>query len=76
MELGNVLKSLRKDRGYSLRDLAQRSGYSQRYIWDIESGRRLPKIFALDCILSALSAREKKPEVLAVYWDDKIRAAC
>jgi transcriptional regulator with XRE-family HTH domain len=75
MNLGCCLKAIRVDRGYSVRDLAKKSGYSRGYISDIESGRRLPKSFVLECILSALSAREKKQEIFAIYWDARIRSA-
>jgi transcriptional regulator with XRE-family HTH domain len=64
------------DRGYSLRDLGRKAGYSPGYIADIESGRRLPKSFVLDCILGALSAPEKKQEVFSIYLDAKVRSFC
>lgn len=75
MDLGNRLKAIREDRGYSVRALARKAGYSRGYISDIESGRRLPKSFVLECILSALSACERKDEIFAIYWDARIRNA-
>ncbi len=75
MNLGHCLKAIRVNRGYSVRDLAKKSGYSRGYISDIESGRRLPKSFVLDCILSALSVRERREEVLAIYMDARFRSA-
>ncbi len=75
MSLGHCLKAIRVNRGYSVRDLAKKSGYSRGYISDIESGRRLPKSFVLDCILSALSAGERREEVLAIYVDARFRSA-
>ncbi len=75
MNLGHSLKAIRVNRGYSVRDLAKKSGYSRGYISDIESGRRLPKSFVLDCILSALSVRERREEVLAIYMDARFRSA-
>jgi transcriptional regulator with XRE-family HTH domain len=74
MNLGQCLKAIRMDRGYSVRDLAKKSGYSRGYISDIESGRRLPKSFVLDCILSALSARERREEVFVIYMDARFRS--
>lgn len=75
MNLGHCLKAIRVNRGYSVRDLAKKSGYSRGYISDIESGRRLPKSFVLECILSALSALERREEVLAIYMDARFRSA-
>jgi transcriptional regulator with XRE-family HTH domain len=74
MDLGNCLKAIREDRGYSVRALARKAGYSRGYISDIESGRRLPKSFVLECILSALSARERKQEIFAIYFDAIIKS--
>ncbi|WP_324956837.1 helix-turn-helix transcriptional regulator [Oligoflexus sp.] len=75
MDLGHCLKNIRRDHGYSLRYVAKKSGYSPGYIADIESGRRLPKTFVLDCILGALSAREKRQEVFSFYID-AVRILC
>ncbi|MDQ3230803.1 MAG: helix-turn-helix domain-containing protein [Pseudobdellovibrionaceae bacterium] len=75
MDLGHYLKNIRMDRGYSLRDVAKKAGYSPGYIADIESGRRLPKSFVLDCILGALAAREKRQEVFSFYVD-AVRSLC
>ncbi|GAB3915062.1 hypothetical protein GCM10011575_46620 [Microlunatus endophyticus] len=41
--LGRILQQARMLAGLSQRDLAQRIGASQRYIWEIESGK--PSIF-------------------------------
>ncbi|WP_141732398.1 helix-turn-helix domain-containing protein [Oligoflexus tunisiensis] len=68
MHPGTLLKSVREDRGYSLRKLARKSGYSPGYIADIESGRRLPRVFALECILVALAAHEKRQEFFEIYY--------
>ncbi|MDQ3232789.1 MAG: helix-turn-helix transcriptional regulator [Pseudobdellovibrionaceae bacterium] len=76
MHPGLHLKTMREDCGYSLRELAKKSGYSLGYLSDIESGRRLPAPFALKCILGALSVHEKKPEVLAMYLDARIKNVC
>jgi transcriptional regulator with XRE-family HTH domain len=61
------------DRGYSLRDLARKAGYSPGYIADIESGRRLPRSFVLHCILKVLSVEDRNAEVLELYCNVKER---
>ncbi len=76
MHPGLHLKAIREDCGYSLRELAKKSGYSLGYLSDIESGRRLPRSFALKCILGALSVHEKKSEVFAMYLDARIKNVC
>ncbi|WP_141733936.1 helix-turn-helix domain-containing protein [Oligoflexus tunisiensis] len=76
MHPGTLLKAVREDRGYSLRKVARKSGYSPSYISDIESGRRLPRVFALECILAALAAPDKKREVFSLYREAKLAVIC
>lgn len=76
MHPGTLLKAVREDRGYSLREVARKSGYSASYIAEIESGRRLPRFFALECILMALAAPEKKQEIFSLYREAKIATIC
>lgn len=50
MDLGMVgarLKSLRKERGWRLEDLAERTGLSKAYLSRLESGERQPSLTAL-----------------------------
>jgi transcriptional regulator with XRE-family HTH domain len=65
LTLGSYLKSIRESGGYSLRDIERRSGYSMCYIIAIEKGRRVPKPFALGCILDSLNLKESQREVVA-----------
>jgi transcriptional regulator with XRE-family HTH domain len=37
-ELGRVLRSLREQHGWTMRDLAARTGLSPSYLWTVESG--------------------------------------
>jgi transcriptional regulator with XRE-family HTH domain len=53
--IGNTLKRLRKDRGYSLRMLAKLSRLSHSFISDIENGRCNPSIDSLCRIADALN---------------------
>ena len=39
--ISEKLKELRQERGMSVRELAERSGLSQPYIWQIERGKAL-----------------------------------
>lgn len=55
MILGFKLKYLRVQRGYSLEELADRSGLSRAYIHDIERGRRYPKPDKINALANALS---------------------
>ncbi len=52
--LGTKLKSIRKDRGYSLEDLAKRTGFSKSFLSQIENGKNSPSIASLKRITQAL----------------------
>lgn len=52
--LGTKLKSIRKDRGYSLEDLARRTGFSKSFLSQIENGKNSPSIASLKKITQAL----------------------
>ncbi len=47
MHLGKEVRALRKDRGWTRRELAERSGLSVRYLADIESGLGNPSLIRL-----------------------------
>lgn len=55
--IGNTLKRLRKQRGFSLRKLAELSGLSHSFISDIENYRCNPSIESLQKIASALNVK-------------------
>ncbi|MDQ3232571.1 MAG: helix-turn-helix transcriptional regulator [Pseudobdellovibrionaceae bacterium] len=60
--LGLHLKEVRKEKGLSLRDVERRSGYSNSFLSQIESGKRLPGHFALRCIVESMQLDGKKIE--------------
>lgn len=45
--VGRNLKRIRVERGLTQEELAERSGFSQQYISDMERGRRNPTIVSL-----------------------------
>lgn len=45
--VGRNLKRIRVERGLTQEELAERSGFSQQYISDMEHGRRDPTIVSL-----------------------------
>lgn len=47
MQLKNRVRNLRRERGYSVRELSERAGISQPFIADIESGRGTPSLNSL-----------------------------
>lgn len=55
--IGNKLHQLRKQRGYSLRELAKKTGLSHGFICDIEHGRCNPSLEKLSIIAKALDIR-------------------
>ena len=60
MQPGAYLKILRIDCGISLEDLALKSGYSRRYLREIEAGTKTPELFALRCIATAITEEGRK----------------
>lgn len=54
LTIGMQLKKLRKQTGFSVKELAVRAGVSQSYIYAIESGTRGTNATKLDCIAHAL----------------------
>lgn len=55
--LQNDLIALRKAKGLSQKDLAERTGLSQQHVSAIESGRIDPRISTLDAMAHALGAQ-------------------
>lgn len=56
-QIGSVLRRLRKERGVSQEDLAERSELDRTYISLIENGRRQPTVSTLFAIADALGLK-------------------
>lgn len=54
MQLGKYLHRKRKNKGYTLQDLANLSGCSKAYLCQIESGNWAPNVFLLLDVCKAL----------------------
>ncbi len=52
--VGRNVARLRRERGLTQEQLAERSGFSQQYISDLERGRRNPTIVSLHELAQAL----------------------
>ena len=55
-ELGNILASLRKGKGYTIRELADRCELNKATIVNIEQGRFSPKFESVVSIINKLDA--------------------
>lgn len=55
-ELGNTLAEFRKQRGLSIRELAERSEVNKATIVNLEKGRFSPKVETLEKLLNELGA--------------------
>lgn len=53
--IGENIKKIRKERGYSQKQLAEKLGTSPQNLAQYEKGKRMPKIETLDKIASALN---------------------
>lgn len=51
-QIGQLLKDLREDRGWSLRDLWMTVGMNKTYLGDIELGKRNPTVNSLEKIVA------------------------
>lgn len=54
--VGRNVKRIRTARGLTQEELAERSGFSQQYLSDLERGRRNPTIVSLWELAQALAA--------------------
>lgn len=52
--IAEQIKTARKARNWSLRELAKACGLSYQFLWDVETGRRTPSLGALQRIADAL----------------------
>ena len=58
------IKSVRKEKGISVRELADRTGMSKTYISDVENNHSIPTLYTL-CLMAVVLG--VKPEVLYTY---------
>ncbi len=82
--IGSRLRTLRRERGWRLEDLAERTGLSKAYLSRLESGERQPSLTALfgmarayGVSFSALFEPEPETQSLAVVRaeEDHVQAA-
>ena len=59
--MGLLLRAWRERRGYSLRELGERSGVSYVTIAKIEAGTMSPTVMTLDKLAAALDVRVRDP---------------
>lgn len=72
--LGNKISELRKEKGYSIREMAERCDLSKSTIANLEKGRFSPRYDILEKILQSLDAKFeiKASEPKALQIDDKV----
>jgi transcriptional regulator with XRE-family HTH domain len=75
LDLGQYLRRERERKGYSLRDLERKSGYSNGFIAMIESGKRVPKRFAFLCLLQSMCIDDTS-EADSLLIDAKVKTVC
>jgi transcriptional regulator with XRE-family HTH domain len=71
MDIGQVVRTIRKARGLTLREVAQRMGNSQPHLYNLEQGRRN---WQSNTILSAARALGVRPFVLLMSDRERRRA--
>ena len=59
-QIGQLLKDLRKERGWSLRELGLVVGMNKTYLGDIELGKRNPSINSLEKIVAGYGLTVKE----------------
>jgi len=64
--LGILLRGYRERRGWTKAELARRSGYNASYISHIESGRSIPRGFAVAAFCDALELTREERSRMAV----------
>ncbi|WP_341702838.1 helix-turn-helix transcriptional regulator [Ferrovibrio sp.] len=52
--VGRNVRRVRQDKGYTQEEFAEKSGFSQQYISDLERGRRNPTVVTLYELATAL----------------------
>ncbi len=76
--LGEKIRDLREERGYTLSDMAERAGLSISYLSEIERGAKRPSLKTLDKIATALNVSRNilvdiGGDRLKISMGDKIR---
>lgn len=59
-QIGQLLKDLREERGWSLRELGLVAGMNKTYLGDIELGKRNPSINSLEKIVAGYGLTVKE----------------
>lgn len=59
-QIGQLLKDLREERGWSLRELGLAVGMNKTYLGDIELGKRNPSINSLEKIVAGYGLTVKE----------------
>ena len=59
-QIGQLLKDLREDRGWSLRELGLTVGMNKTYLGDVELGKRNPTINSLEKIVAGYGMTVKE----------------
>lgn len=73
---GSYLRSVRERNERSLDFVATRSGYAKGYISEIETGRKMPGFFALECIIDAIPAADEKERLISMLVNARMGKAC
>ena len=60
VQIGQLLKDLREDRGWSLREFGLVIGMNKTYLGDIELGKRNPSINSLEKIVAGYDLTVKE----------------
>lgn len=63
IKIGDGLRFYRKKRGYSQGDLAEKTGYSQKYISQVETNNKTPTLQFLDSVSIKL-----KVKIVQLFW--------
>ncbi len=69
--LGKKLKAARRERGYSLEELARRTGFSKSFLSQVENGKNSPSISGLTKITQALGIALSE-----VFSDERAGQVC
>ena len=76
MRLGDTLLQARQRAGRTLAYLAEATGYSVGYLSDIERGKRIPAMPALESLAASLGLEgERRTAIVRLARDEVCRAA-
>lgn len=57
MDIGNAIRTLRKERGFNQEDFALSAGISRKYMYSLEAGKSSPTINVLQRIAACLDLK-------------------